>query len=117
MAIFTTSENSNSGLSEAAIESLAIVAKRAHQNENEKVRTTQSINELTIVMNRLVEKLDDERSVKDQLISIATILKQLGELNSDKLSEVQSSLTIELRAISKQLIEIEKLNQRNKNND
>jgi len=68
-------------------------------------------------MNRLVEKLDDERSVKDQLISIATILKQLGELNSDKLSEVQSSLTIELRAISKQLIEIEKLNQRNKNND
>jgi len=30
---------------------------------------------------------------------------------------VQSSLTIELRAISKQLIEIEKTNQRNKNND
>ena len=117
MAIFTTSETGNSGLSEAAIESLAVVAKRAHQNENEKVRTTESINELTIVMNRLVEKLDDERSVKDQLIAIATILKQLGELNSDKLSEVQSSLTIELRAISKQLIEIEKLNQRNKNND
>ena len=116
MAIFTTSESGNSGLSEAAIESLAIVAKRAHQNENEKVRTTESINELTIVMNRLVEKLDDERSVKDQLISIATILKQLGELNSDKLSEVQSSLTIELRAISKQLREVEKLNQRNKNN-
>ena len=68
-------------------------------------------------MNRLVEKLDDERSVKDQLITIASILKQLGELNSDKLSEVQSSLTIELRAISKQLIEIEKTNQRNKNND
>tara|TARA_B110000090_G_scaffold151427_1_gene166156 strand:- start:663 stop:1487 length:825 start_codon:yes stop_codon:yes gene_type:complete len=117
MAIFTTSETGNSGLSEAAIESLAVVAKRAHQNENEKVRTTESINELTIVMNRLVEKLDDERSVKDQLITIASILKQLGELNSDKLSEVQSSLTIELRAISKQLIEIEKTNQRNKNND
>ena len=117
MAIFTTSETGNSGLSEAAIESLAAVAKRAHQNENEKVRTTESINELTIVMNRLVEKLDDERSVKDQLITIASILKQLGELNSDKLSEVQSSLTIELRAISKQLIEIEKTNQRNKNND
>ena len=30
-------------------------------------------------MNRLVEKLDDERSVKDQLIKIATILKQLGD--------------------------------------
>jgi hypothetical protein len=117
MAIFTTSETGNSGLSEAAIESLAVVAKRAHQNENEKVRTTESINELTIVMNRLVEKLDDERSVKDQLITIASILKQLGELNSDKLSEVQSSLTIELRAISKQLIEIEKTNQRNRNND
>ena len=117
MAIFTTSELGNSGLSEAAIESLAIVAKRAHQNENEKIRTNESINELSIVMNRLVEKLDDERSVKDQLIKIATILKQLGELNNDKLSEVQSSLTLELRAISKNLNEIEKINNNNKNHN
>ena len=110
MAIFTTNETGNSGLSEAAAESLAIVAKRAHQNENEKVRSTESINELTIVMNRLVEKLDEDRSVKDQLVSIATILKQLGAQNNDKISEMQSSLTLELRAISKQLIELEKSN-------
>jgi hypothetical protein len=109
MAIFTTNETGNSGLSEAAAESLAVVAKRAHQNENEKARTTESINELTIVMNRLVEKLDEDRSVKDQLVSIATILKQLGIQNNDKISEMQSSLTLELRAISKQLIELQKI--------
>jgi hypothetical protein len=117
MAIFTTNETSNSGLSEAAAESLAVVAKRAHQNENEKARTTESINELTIVMNRLVEKLDEDRSVKDQLVSIASILKQLGIQNNDKISEMQSSLTLELRAISKQLIELQKSNQAYKKNN
>ena len=61
----------------------------------------------------LVDQIGDVTITNDG----ATILKQLGELNSDKLSEVQSSLSIELRAISKQLIQIEKLNQRNKNND
>jgi hypothetical protein len=114
MAIFTTTETSNSGLSESALESLAVVAKRAHQNENEKIRTNESINELTIVMNRLVEKLDDERSVKDQLISISTILKQLGNQNADRLSEVQSGLSLELRAITKQLVQIEKNNHKSK---
>ena len=108
MAIFTTSETGNTGLSEAAVESLAIVAKRANQNENEKVRITENINDLTIVLNRLVEKLDEDRSVKDHLITISSVLKNLGEQNSDKISELQSNLTIELRAISKQLSEIEK---------
>jgi hypothetical protein len=117
MAIFTTNETGNSGLSEAAAESLAVVAKRAHQNENEKARTNESINELTIVMNRLVEKLDEDRSVKDQLVSIASILKQLGIRNNDKISEMQSSLTLELRAISKQLIELQKSNQAYKKNN
>ena len=110
MAIFTTSETGNAGLSEAAVESLAIVAKRANQNENEKVRITENINDLTIVLNRLVEKLDEDRSVKDHLIAISTVLKNLGEQNTDKISELQSNLTIELRAISKQLSEIEKSN-------
>ena len=108
MAIFTTSETGNTGLSEAAVESLAIVAKRANQNENEKLRITENITDLTIVLNRLVEKLDEDRSVKDHLITISSVLKNLGEQNSDKISELQSNLTIELRAISKQLSEIEK---------
>ena len=116
MAIFTTSETGNTGLSEAAVESLAIVAKRANQNENEKVRITENINDLTIVLNRLVEKLDEDRSVKDHLITISTVLKNLGEQNSDKISELQSNLTIELRAISKQLLEIEKSSKKQDNN-
>ena len=58
MAIFTTNEFGNAGLSEAAVENLALVAKRANQNENERIRITENINELTIVLNRLVEKLD-----------------------------------------------------------
>ena len=108
MAIFTTSETGNSGLSESAIESLALVAKRANQNENDRVRISENINELTIVLNRLVEKLDEDRSIKDHLVTISSILKNLGEENTGKISEIQSNLTIELRAISKQLSNLEK---------
>ena len=109
MAIFTTSEPGNNGLSESAIENLAYVAKRANQNENEKIRITENISELTIVLNRLVEKLDDDKNVKDHLIKISSILKNLGDQNTDKLSELQSNLTLELRAISKQILENKKL--------
>jgi len=109
MAIFTTSEPGNNGLSESAIENLAYVAKRANQNENEKIRITENISELTIVLNRLVEKLDDDKNVKDHLIKISSILKNLGDQNTDKLSELQSNLTLELRAISKQLLENKKV--------
>jgi hypothetical protein len=42
------------------------------------------------------------------LIGISSILKNLGEQNIDKFSEVQNNLTIELRAISKQLSKAEK---------
>ncbi len=115
MAIFTTNENGNNGLSEAALENLVIVAKRANQNENEKIRINENISELTIVLNRLVEKLDEDRSVKDHLISISAILKSLGEQNIDKISEIQNNLTLELRAISKQLSKTEK--SKNKFND
>ena len=108
MAIFTTSEGGNTGLSEAAVENLAIVSKRANQNENERVRITENLNELTIVLNRLVEKLDEDRSVKDHLITISSILKNLSEQNTNSISEFQSNLTLELRAISKQLSEMEK---------
>ena len=93
---------------EVAVENLAIVSKRANQNENEKVRITENLNELTIVLNRLVEKLDEDRSIKDHLITISSILKNLGDQNTDKISEFESNLTLELRAISKQLSDIEK---------
>ena len=108
MAIFTANEFGNAGLSEAAVENLALVAKRANQNENERIRITENINELTIVLNRLVEKLDEDRNVKDHLVTISSILKNLGEENSGKISEIQSNLTLELRAISKQLSNLDK---------
>lgn len=108
MAIFTTSELGNTGLSEAAIENLALVAKRANQNENERIRITENINQLTIVLNRLVEKLDEDRNVKDHLVTISSILKNMGAENSGKISEIQSNLTIELRAIAKQLSNLDK---------
>ena len=114
MAIFTTNDIGNSGLSESAIENLATVAKRANQNENERIRITENISELTLVLNRLVEKLDDDKNVKDQLIHISSILKNSSNQSSDKVSELQSNLTIELRAISKQLSEIEKSNKSNR---
>ena len=41
------------------------------------------------MLNRLVEKLDEDRSVKDHLIGISSILKNLGEQNVDKISEVR----------------------------
>lgn len=75
---------------------------------NEKIRITENINELTIVLNRLVEKLDEDRNVKDHLITISSILKNLSEQNTNNISEFQSNLTLELRAISKQLSEMEK---------
>ncbi len=108
MAIFTTNEIGNSSLSESAIESLALVAKRANQNENDRIRISENIVELTIVLNRLVDKLDEDRSIKDHLVTISSILKNLGEENTGKISEIQSNLTIELRAISKQLSNLEK---------
>ena len=108
MAIFTTNELGNTGLSDAAIENLALVAKRANQNENERIRITENINELTIVLNRLVEKLDEDRNVKDHLVTISSILKNMGEENSGKISEIQSNLTLELRAIAKQLSNLDK---------
>ena len=108
MAIFTTNETGNSGLSESAVESLAQVAKRANQNENDRVRISENINELTIVLNRLVEKLDEDRSIKDHLVTITSLLKNLGKENTGKISEIQSNITLELRSISKQLSNLEK---------
>ncbi len=108
MAIFTANETGNSALSDATVESLAIVAKRVNQNENERIRVTENINELTIVLNRLVEKLDEDKNVKDQLITISSILKNSSEENTIKTSELQSNLTIELRAILKQISNLDK---------
>ena len=75
---------------------------------SERNRITENINELTIVLNRLVEKLDEDRNVKDHLVTISSILKNMGEENLGKISEIQSNLTLELRAIAKQLSNLDK---------
>ena len=46
--------------------------------------------------------------MKDHLSTISSILKNLSEQNTNSISEFQSNLTLELRAISKQLLEMEK---------
>ena len=41
-------------------------------------------------------------------MTITSILKNLGEENTGRISEIQSNITIELRSISKQLSNLEK---------
>ena len=54
---------------------------------------------ISTIVYRLVEKLDEDRNVKDHLTIISTILKNLGEENTGKISEIQSNLTLELRQL------------------
>ncbi len=110
MAIFTTSnsETGNIGLGEAAIENLAIVAKRASTNENENFRLSEKLNDLNLALNRLVEKLDDEKNVKEAINELNINVKNILETDKIQSTELLNGLTIELRALGKL---IEKLKQ------
>ncbi len=104
MAIFTTTnEPGNVGLGEAAIENLAIVSKRAAQQENENVRISEKLNDLNLALNRLVEKLDEEKNLKEQLNDLNVNVKNILETDKINSAELLNGLTIELRAIGKQL--------------
>ena len=110
MAIFTTSnsETRNIGLGESAIENLAIVAKRASTNENENFRLSEKLNDLNLALNRLVEKLDDEKNVKEAINELNINVKNILETDKIQSTELLNGLTIELRALGKL---IEKLKQ------
>mgnify|MGYP001379284427 CR=1 FL=1 len=104
MAIFTTTnEPGNVGLGEAAIENLAIVSKRAAQQENENVRISEKLNDLNLALNRLVEKLDEEKNLTEQLNDLNVNVKNILETDKINSAELLNGLTIELRAIGKQI--------------
>ncbi len=105
MAIFTTSssESGNIGLGEAAIENLAIVAKRASNNEHENYRVSEKLNELNLALNRLVEKLDEEKGLKESINTLNVNVKNILESEKINSLELLNGLTIELRALGKQI--------------
>ena len=110
MAIFTTTNNEsgNIGLGEAALENLAIVSKRAVQNENENVRMSEKLNELNLALNRLIEKLDEEKNIKNSLDELNVSVKNILETEKTNTSELLTGLTIELRALGKQIEKLKK---------
>ena len=110
MAIFTTTNNEsgNIGLGEAALENLAVVSKRAVQNENENVRMSEKLNELNLALNRLIEKLDEEKNIKNSLDDLNVSVKNILETEKTNTSELLNGLTIELRALGKQIEKLKK---------
>ncbi len=104
MAIFTTSnDGGNIGLGEAAIENLAIVSKRAVKNENDNIRIAEKLNELNLALNRLIEKLDEEKNLKESLNELNVNVKNILETDKMNSNELLTGLTIELRALGKQI--------------
>ena len=110
MAIFTTTNNEsgNIGLGEAALENLAVVSKRAVQNENENVRMSEKLNELNLALNRLIEKLDEEKNIKNSIDDLNVSVKNILETEKTNTSELLNGLTIELRALGKQIEKLKK---------
>ena len=109
MAIFTTTnEVGNIGLGEAALENLAVVSKRAVQNENENVRISEKLNELNLALNRLIEKMDEEKNIQNALNDLNINVKNILETDKNNTSELLSGLTLELRALGKQIEKIKK---------
>ena len=104
MAIFTTSnEGGNIGLGESALENLAIVSKRAVKNENDSMRIAERLNELNLALNRLIEKLDEEKNLRDSLNELNVNVKNILETDKINSNELLTGITIELRALGKQL--------------
>ena len=104
MAIFTTSnDGGNIALGEAAIENLAIVSKRAVKNENDNIRIAEKLNELNLALNRLIEKLDEEKNLKESLNELNVNVKNILETDKMNSNELLTGLTIELRALGKQI--------------
>ena len=104
MAIFTTSnEGGNIGLGESALENLAIVSRRAVKNENDSIRIAERLNELNLALNRLIEKLDEEKNLRDSLNELNVNVKNILETDKINSNELLTGITIELRALGKQL--------------
>ena len=104
MAIFTTTkESGNIGLSKASTENLASMSKNSKNNENEKIKISEKLNELNLVLNRLIEKLDEEKKLKTSIDELNMNVKNIIENDKIHTTELLSSLTLELRALGKQI--------------
>ena len=107
-AIFTApSETKNIELGEVALENLAVISKNYINTENEKVKTSERLNELNLLLSRLTEKLDDEKNIKHSIDELNMNVKNIIENDKIHSNELINNITLELRALSKV---IEKLN-------
>ena len=107
-AIFTApSETKNIELGEVALENLAVISKNYINTENEKVKTSERLNELNLLLSRLPEKLDDEKNIKHSIDELNMNVKNIIENDKIHSNELINNINLELRALSKV---IEKLN-------
>ena len=107
-AIFTApSETKNIELGEVALENLAVISKNYINTENEKVKTSERLNELNLLLSRLTEKLDDEKNIKHSIDELNMNVKNIIENDKIHSNELIHNINLELRALSKV---IEKLN-------
>ena len=107
-AIFTApSETKNIELGEVALENLAVISKNYISTENEKVKTSERLNELNLLLSRLTEKLDDEKNIKHSIDELNMNVKNIIENDKIHSNELINNINLELRALSKV---IEKLN-------
>ena len=108
-AIFTTpSETKNIELGEAALENLAIVSKNFINTENEKVKTSERLNELNLLLSRLTEKLDDEKNIKHSIDELNMNVKNIIENDKIHSNELINNINLELRALSKVIEKLSK---------
>ena len=107
-AIFTApSETKNIELGEVALENLAVISKNFINTENEKVKISERLNELNLLLSRLTEKLDDEKNIKHSIDELNMNVKNIIENDKIHFNELINNINLELRALSKV---IEKLN-------
>ena len=107
-AIFTApSETKNIELGEVALENLAVISKNYINTENEKVKTSERLNELNLLLSRLTEKFDDEKNIKHSIDELNMNVKNIIENDKIHSNELINNINLELRALSKV---IEKLN-------
>ena len=101
-AIFTApSETKNIELGEVALENLAVISKNYINTENEKVKTSERLNELNLLLSRLTEKLDDEKNIKHSIDELNMNVKNIIENDKIHSNELINNINLELRALSK----------------
>ena len=103
MAIFTTTKESGNRIKRGTLENLASMSKNSKNNENEKIKISEKLNELNLVLNRLIEKLDEEKKLKTSIDELNMNVKNIIENDKIHTTELLSSLTLELRALGKQI--------------